>query len=79
MDQKSEKIFAGDFKPGFRIDLHIKDLQNAMNSSHEYNVSTPFTAQVMEMMQVMKAHDFGTEDHSAIARYFELVNNQKLQ
>lgn len=79
MDQKSQKIFDGDFTPGFRIDLHIKDLQNALDSSHEYNVSTPFTAQAMEILQVLKAHDFGSDDHSAIARYYELVNDQKLQ
>lgn len=79
MDQKSQKIFDGDFTPGFRIDLHIKDLQNALDSSHEYNVSTPFTAQAMEILQVLKAHDHSSDDHSGIARYYELVNNQKLQ
>lgn len=79
MDQKSQKIFDGDFTPGFRIDLHIKDLQNALDSSHAYNVSTPFTAQAMEILQVLKAHDHGSDDHSGIARYYELVNNQKLQ
>ncbi|MBS4455717.1 2-hydroxy-3-oxopropionate reductase [Tuanshanicoccus lijuaniae] len=79
MDQKSQKIFDGDFAPGFRIDLHIKDLQNALDSSHAYNVSTPFTAQAMEILQVLKAHDYGSDDHSGIARYYELVNNQKLQ
>ncbi|MGT2948575.1 2-hydroxy-3-oxopropionate reductase [Streptococcus devriesei] len=79
MDQKSQKIFDGDFAPGFRIDLHIKDLQNALDASHSYNVSTPFTAQAMEILQVLKAHDYGSDDHSAIARYYELVNNQKLQ
>lgn len=79
MDQKSQKIFDGDFAPGFRIDLHIKDLQNALDASHSYNVSTPFTAQAMEILQVLKAHDYGSDDHSAIARYYELVNGQKLQ
>lgn len=79
MDQKSHKIFSGDFSPGFRIDLHIKDLQNALDASHSYNVATPFTAQAMEILQVLKAHDHGSDDHSAIARYYELVNGQKLQ
>lgn len=79
MDQKSQKMFDGDFAPGFRIDLHIKDLQNALDTSHSFNVATPFTAQAMEILQVLKAHDYGSEDHSAIARYYELVNGQKLQ
>ncbi len=79
MDQKSNKIFEGNFDPGFRIELHIKDLQNALDSSNSYNVSTPFTSLAMEIMQSLKSHGHEKEDHSAIARYYELINNQKLQ
>lgn len=79
MDQKSQKIFDGDFEPGFRIDLHIKDLQNALDTSHIHNISTPFSSLVMEVMQSLKAHNNGENDHSAIAKYYELINNQKLQ
>ena len=51
MDQKSQKIFDGDFTPGFRIELHIKDLQNVMDTSHQVNVSVPFSSLAMEIMQ----------------------------
>lgn len=79
MDQKSQKIFDGDFAPGFRIELHIKDLQNALDTSKELNVASPFTALSMEILQTLKVYGHEKEDHSAIARYYELINNQKLQ
>lgn len=79
MDQKSQKIFEGNFDPGFRIELHIKDLQNALDTSHEINVATPFTAQAMEIMQSLRALGHDKEDHSAVARYYETINNLKLQ
>lgn len=79
MDQKSNKIFEGNFDPGFRIELHIKDLQNAMDTSHDINVSTPFTSLAMDMMQSLKAYGLEKCDHSAIANYYETINNIKLQ
>ena len=39
------------FDPGFRIELHIKDLANVLETSHEIGVSLPLTAGVMEIMQ----------------------------
>ena len=59
------------FKPGFRIDLHIKDLANALDTSHSVGAQLPLTAAVMEMMQALKADDMGTSDHCALARYYE--------
>ena len=59
------------FKPGFRIDLHIKDLQNALDTSHGVGTSLPLTAAVMEMMQALKTDGLGDCDHSALARYYE--------
>lgn len=79
MDQKSSKIFDGDFAPGFRIDLHIKDLQNALDTSHGVNVSAPFTAQAMEILQSLKAHGHGSDDHSGIAEWYEMVNDLTLR
>ena len=43
------------FKPGFRIDLHIKDLANALDTSHGVGAQLPLTAAVMEMMQALRA------------------------
>lgn len=79
MDQKSEKIFRGDFTPGFRIELHIKDLQNALDTSHGVNVSAPFTSLAMEVMQSLKVNGHEKDDHSGIAEWYEMINNFKLQ
>ena len=71
MNAKGPMILDGNFKPGFRIDLHIKDLQNALDTAHALNVPVPLTAGVMEILQALKMDDLGQSDHSAIVRYYE--------
>mgnify|MGYP001272574583 FL=1 len=79
MDAKVPMIIDRNFKPGFRVDLHIKDLQNALDTSHSLNVSLPLTAEVMEILQVVKNDGNGSDDHSAIAKYYEKINNLKIE
>jgi 2-hydroxy-3-oxopropionate reductase len=71
MNAKVPMILDGNFKPGFRIELHIKDLQNALDTAHVLNVPVPLTANVMETLQGLKNDDFGANDHSAIVRHYE--------
>ena len=71
MDAKVPMMLAGNYKPGFRIDLHIKDLNNALNASHAINMPVPMTAHMMEVMQELKNHDEGSCDHDDIIRYYE--------
>ena len=71
MNAKIPMILDGNFKPGFRIELHIKDLQNALDTAHALNVPVPLTANVMETMQALKTDDMAANDHSAIVRYYE--------
>ena len=71
LDAKAPMMLAGDVKPGFKVNLHAKDLYNVLETSHELNVSLPLTAQVMEIVQALKAEGFGDSDHSAIIRYYE--------
>ncbi len=75
MNAKAPMMIERNFEPGFRIELHIKDLQNALDTSHEINVSLPLTAQVMEIMQALKVDGRETKDHSAILNYYEKINN----
>lgn len=79
MDAKIPKIVNRDFAPGFRVDLHIKDLQNALDTSHSLNVSLPLTSEVMEILQVVKNDGNGLDDHSAIAKYYEKINDITIQ
>ena len=71
MNAKMPMILDGNFKPGFRIELHIKDLQNALDTAHALNVPIPLTANVMETLQALKGDEMGRNDHSAIVRFYE--------
>lgn len=71
MDAKVPMMLEGNYNPGFRIDLHIKDLNNALNASHAINMPVPMTAHMMEVMQELKNHDEGNCDHDDIIRYYE--------
>ena len=74
MDAKAPMMMDGNFKPGFRINLHIKDLANALDTGHDVGAPLPLTAAVMEMMQWLKANGFEGEDHSALVRYYEYLS-----
>jgi 2-hydroxy-3-oxopropionate reductase len=71
MNAKAPMILDGNFKPGFRIELHIKDLQNALDTAHNLNVPIPLTAGVMEILQALKVDGDAASDHSAIVKYYE--------
>lgn len=71
MDAKAPMMLDGNFKPGFRINLHIKDLNNAIETGHDVGAPLPLTTSVMEMMQWLKKSGYESEDHSSLVRYFE--------
>jgi 2-hydroxy-3-oxopropionate reductase len=73
MNAKIPMILEGNFRPGFRIELHIKDLQNALDTAHNLNVPVPLTANVMETLQALKTEGFAKNDHSAIIRFYETL------
>ncbi len=59
MEAKSPLMLDRKFNPGFRINLHIKDLNNALETGHQFGAPLPLTAAVMEIMQVLKMDDLG--------------------
>ena len=71
LDAKAPLVLDRKFNPGFRINLHIKDLANALDTSHELGVPLPLTASVMEMMQALKVDGQGDADHCSLVRYYE--------
>ena len=75
MDAKAPMMIAGNDKPGFKIDLHIKDLNNALDCAHTVGAPVPMTAEVQEIMQWMHNHEGGQKDHSAIAQYYEYLTD----
>lgn len=73
LDAKAPMMMDGNFKPGFRIELHIKDLNNVLETGHSVGAPLPLTSQVMEMMQWLKANNKGGQDHSALVQYYEAL------
>ncbi|WP_294496548.1 2-hydroxy-3-oxopropionate reductase [uncultured Gemmiger sp.] len=71
MNAKAPMMIAGDEKPGFKIDLHIKDLNNALDCAHAIGAPVPMTAEVQEVLQWLHNNGEGQHDHSCIAHYYE--------
>ncbi|MBS1226857.1 MAG: 2-hydroxy-3-oxopropionate reductase [Proteobacteria bacterium] len=71
MNAKTPLMLERKFAPGFRIDLHIKDLNNALETAHNVGVPLPLTAGVMEILQSLKIAGAGSDDHGAIVKYYE--------
>lgn len=73
MNAKAPMMIAGNDKPGFKIDLHIKDLNNALDCAHSVGAPVPMTAQVQEIFQWLHNHDCGQDDHSSIIKYYKML------
>jgi 2-hydroxy-3-oxopropionate reductase len=71
LDAKAPMVMDRKFNPGFRINLHIKDLSNALETSHEIGVPLPLTSAVMEIMQALKVDGLGEKDHGSLIQYYE--------
>ncbi|MFP3089000.1 2-hydroxy-3-oxopropionate reductase [Treponema sp. TIM-1] len=78
LNAKAPMMIESNFKPGFRIDLHIKDLANALDTAHGVGSPLPLTALIREMMETLHADGFGQDDHSALARYYAKVSGTKI-
>lgn len=78
MNAKIPMILARNFKPGFKIDLHIKDLNNALETGEAVDAPLPLTGKVMEFLKELQADGCGQEDHSAIAKYYEKLANLEI-
>ena len=79
MNVKSPMMLDRNFKPGFKIKLHIKDLANAIETGHQVGVPLPLTSTVMEMMQALKVEGKEENDHSALLNYFEKLANTEVK
>jgi 2-hydroxy-3-oxopropionate reductase len=71
LDAKAPLALNGNFKPGFRIELHIKDLMNALDTAHELGVPIPLSSQIMEIMQALKVDGKAKDDHGGIIQFYE--------
>ncbi len=69
LNAKGAMLIARNFRPGFKINLHQKDLRNALKTAEANNVCLPLTAQVQQMLSSLIADGKGEFDHSAIATF----------
>ena len=79
LNAKAPMVMEGNYKPGFRIELHMKDLQNALDTAHEMGVPVPLTSQVMEMMQALKVDGKQAQDHGGLIQFFEKLAGVKVR
>jgi 2-hydroxy-3-oxopropionate reductase len=73
LDAKAPMMFDRNFAPGFRIELHLKDLLNALDTAHQCGAPAPFTSLAAETMNAVKAAGKGKLDHAALVHFFELL------
>src|ERR671932_49994 len=78
MEVKREKFLSHTFDPGFRSELHHKDLGIALAAGREYGVVLPVTAVVDQMLLEMKRKGWGGEDHSALLRIIEDLSQHEI-
>ena len=71
MEVKREKMLEHSFDPGFRVELHHKDLGIALAAGREYGVTLPITAIVDQMLETLKMLGRGDHDHSALLTLIE--------
>ncbi len=71
MDSKLTAMIEGNFKAGFRADLQIKDLSNAMIAAKERGFDPRLTSSTLDMLKELSAEGFGENDHSILYTYYD--------
>ncbi len=78
MNAKTPMMMDQNFQPGFRIDLHIKDLNNVVDAAKAVDAPIPLTQAVLEMMKVLHRDGDGVSDHSALLKYYQKLTGEVL-
>ena len=71
LETKTPMIFSRNFKPGFKIRLHRKDLKNALDTAKGLDLPLPLTALVQQFLTSLDTRGRGELDHGALAQIFE--------
>lgn len=75
LDLHGKRILEGNFQPGFKIKLHRKDMNIALQTGRTLSVPLPGTAQVASQMDAIIAQGNGELDHSALALFLQELSN----
>lgn len=79
MEVRRRNFLEHDFTPGFRVDLHHKDLAIALEAGGAEGVALPLTALVQQMFRALRAHGRGGLDHSALLTLIEDMSNHRIE
>jgi len=71
INAKAPMMVDRNFEPGFRIELHYKDINNAMEAARDLNIPLQVTANLQQVLTSLVIQGEGKSDHSAIAKYVE--------
>jgi 2-hydroxy-3-oxopropionate reductase len=74
MELRRDNFVSHAFAPGFRVDLHHKDLDIALTSGGQANVPLPLTAGVQQLFRQLRAAGWGGQDHTAIFAAVEALS-----
>lgn len=78
MEMRRHNFLEHDFTPGFRIDLHHKDLNIALESGDAYGVPLPVTSVVQQYMRALRAKGHGGDDHSGLLQLVEELAEHRI-
>ncbi len=78
LEVHGDRMVKRTFNPGFRIELHQKDLNLALQGAKELGLSLPHTASAAQLMQRCAAHGMAGLDHSALCRSLEMMSNHTI-
>ncbi|MCX5589885.1 2-hydroxy-3-oxopropionate reductase [Alcaligenes endophyticus] len=78
LEVHGERMVKRTFDPGFRIELHQKDLNLALTTARQLGVALPSTAIAQELFNTCAAHGGAGQDHSALVRALEIMANHEI-
>jgi 2-hydroxy-3-oxopropionate reductase len=78
MEVRRRNFLEHDFTPGFKVDLHLKDLGIVHAAAHEYGVALPGAALVTQLMESLRLNGHGGEDHSSLLTVVEELSRHRI-
>ncbi|MBN2351529.1 MAG: 2-hydroxy-3-oxopropionate reductase [Spirochaetales bacterium] len=79
LEAKMPLVLDGNFKPGFRIELHIKDLNNALDTARALGTPAPLSESIIGMMKSLAAEGKAKDDHGGLIQYYEKLAGTKVR
>ncbi|MBT6682709.1 MAG: NAD-binding protein, partial [Chloroflexi bacterium] len=73
MNAKAPMMFNRNFQAGFRVELHLKDINNVMDTAQQMGVPLQMSAQLQQVLQALFNEGNGTDDHAGILKYVEAM------